>query len=293
MPVATSPILSFSLHLRPISRMERLSIESCLAAGYSHTAYVYGGATPWLGALPVPAKYFDAAAILPKRYMRPDASGSFQRSRLRFMCTAMFQHGGIWIDNDYVLTQAFPDTPLLAIASPDRHGFTDFALRLPAGSAIAQLAMNFAETALADVKDPTAVLMDSIKDNWPERHAASVLSASQGCPFSEKQAAAAISPAPDLDQTGVYGYKLWRDAWECEDCTPATKFTITAPYEQLWGRYFGMRADGVERSLIADMSAYGMVSRTDEASGTDRRRSELSSGRSRCVDWADLEENAL
>jgi len=232
--------LSFSLHLQPITRMERLSIESCLSAGYEHHAYVYGSQR-WLGVLPVPAEYKDGAEIVPEDELTRDKDPKHQNFRLRFMCAALFRHGGVWVDNDYVLTQPLPKSPFLAVRDPDRHGLSPYLLRLPAGSAIAQRAVDSAENELEESDKPVADLMDVIHDHWPTRPDATILTAAQGCPFGRDMSHMMINPTPELDQENVYGYKLWRNAWERGDTTPASKFSLMAPYEQLWSRYFGMR----------------------------------------------------
>lgn len=240
MATASIPLLSFSLHLQPISRMERLSIESCIDAGYEHRAYVYESQR-WLGVLPVPAEYHDATTILPRKMLLKDIDEEHKAFRLLFMCAALFKHGGLWIENDYVLTRPFPLVPFVAVQDPDRDCLSPYALRLPPGSAIAQLALDTAETEIAEAKDPVVRLMSEIQENWPARRDAKVLTAAEACPFGRKHAQILINPAPELDQENVYGYKLWRHAWERGDTTPASKFHPMAPYEQLWNRYFGMR----------------------------------------------------
>lgn len=238
MPAAV-PALSFSLHLQPVSRMERLAIESCIDAGYEHRGYAYGDPNK-LGTLPVPANYHDANKIFPESMVPKDPEAQ-QKFALAFMCRAMYTHGGLWIDNDYVLTRPMPQSPFLAVRDPDRDGLSTFALRLPAGSTVARLAMQTAETKLKKAAFPAVVLMDSILSNWPVRSDARILTAAEACPFGRKHAQMLINPAPELDQERVYGYKLWRHVWEHEDCTPSSKFHHMSPYEQLWGRYFGMR----------------------------------------------------
>ena len=240
MAPANIPLLSFSLHLQPISRMERLSIESCIDAGYEHRAYVYESQR-WLGVLPVPAMYHDAVEIIPKQVLMQDKDEKHTNFRLLFMCAALFRHGGLWVDNDYVLTQPVPYAPFVAVKDPDQPGLCPYVLRLPPGSALAQRAVSVAESELADSKTPVLDLMGAIQANWPARHDAKILTAAQACPFGLKHAKMLINPAPELDQENVYGYKLWRAGWERDDTTPASKFHHMAPYEQLWSRYFGMR----------------------------------------------------
>lgn len=242
--MAMTANLSFSLHLEPVCRMDRLSIESCLAAGYEHISYTYNDPLK-MGQLPLPAVYRDAREILPPPATTADTAVEHRNFRLRFMSAALFKHGGLWVDNDYVLTQRCPETPFLGLMDPDREGLAPYLLRLPEGSALAKIAIHTADHDLtAEAKpilQPVAKLMDVIRDMWPARGSTRILSAAEGCPFGHKHARIIIHAAPELELERVFGYKLWRRAWEHGDTTPATKFHNMAPFEQLWNCYFGMR----------------------------------------------------
>lgn len=241
--------LAFSFLIRPpakkkadrfrdlMTRMERLSIESCLSAGYNFRLYSYSP-RDLCGALPKPAELVDAESILPREFCVPDQSGSYAWFQLAFMCAALFKHGGLWVDPDYVLTRQLPDAPFLALQAHEPAQIYLHALRLPAGSALAQYA---AEAAIA-AKDPTEYdcsVAQTLQESWPQRKDAILVPWERGCPYRREQADLVINQAPEIQPEFVYGYKLWRDAWEHEDCTPSSKFAQCTLFEQLWSLYFG------------------------------------------------------
>lgn len=241
---AVVPKLAFSLLLKPpITRMERLSVEACLTAGYDFRMYIYGDYQKF-GVIPTPGCYADARQILPESECRPDGDGTFRTFQHRFMCAALFTHGGLWVDTDYVLTRALPAAPFLGIVGHDDRLQTH-ALRLPAGSALALMAEEAAIDAANTAREVRQVpfqhqVMSAIYDGWPSRTDAKLLPAALGCPLGPDKTDLVINPAPKIQPDQVYGYKLWRSLWETEDTSPTTKFHHDAVFEQLWWRYFGM-----------------------------------------------------
>jgi hypothetical protein len=228
--------LAFSLQLKPVTRMERLSAESCLAAGYDYRLYTYGDPQRY-GVIPVPGEYADAREILPACECLPDPDGSYTTFRLRFMCAALFTHGGLWVDTDYVVTRTLPSAPFLAVRQASQ--LQPHALRLPAGSALALMADDLAAEAL-EAHYPPSTILETIQENWPARPDAKILSADEACPIGADQSDLVINPAPRIQPDLVYGYKLWRSRWEEADCTPDSRFSQSSLFEQLWARHFGM-----------------------------------------------------
>lgn len=229
----------FSLQLQPVTRMERLSVESFLDAGYNYTLYAYD-ADRRFGVIPLPAEYADANQILPQSLCVPDRDGSYRTFTALFQFAALYKHGGLWADTDYVILRQLPEQDHLAIRDDDGT-LLPYLLRLPRESALAQVGMVWANERLSKAgHDNRCTIMENLVFGWPQKPEDAIqIPVANGCPVRETDFNAVIEPMGLVLDEKAYGYKLWRSRWDCPDCTPDSKFSPDTIIEQLWQRYIG------------------------------------------------------
>jgi hypothetical protein len=223
--------LVFSLQLTPVTRLERLSIESFINAGYDYR--LYGYLTPdQLGAIPHPATYHDAREILPvMEDTHPEAILN------AFQYALMAKHVGTWADTDYVLLRPLPTTELLGVRVDA--GLFPRLLRLPPEVVEFYRLDKFALKYI-DLKDPRERVAAKMSLSWPRESQDSLLSSQDGCPLPAKQLGLLFDPGcvADLFPKSTYGICLWREAWGWLDRHPSSRFNTHSAYEMLWRLHF-------------------------------------------------------
>lgn len=247
--------LVFTLMPRgPVTRVERLAVESWLSHGYEVRAYTYEqldhqnrGVT--CGTLPNPANFDNAESILPEPYLQQ------KDGLLAFKLNAWHAHGGLFLPPDYVLQQALPATGHLCGRLDD--GELTFELaRIPQDSPVlgalrrtlykvdkrglplVTLGEAFA-TAITDF--PTAEALEQLKLSAVVRSSGHLVVRARG----------GLKLSAD-----AFGARLWPDMWDRETRAHNTKFPETVLFERLWSIFFGASAhDELEGSADDDSDA--------------------------------------
>jgi hypothetical protein len=140
----------------PLSTMERLSILSILAQGYSYRLWAYAP----LAGLPPGVEMADAAEIIPRAdvfsYDRFEnrAKCSYQGFSDLFRYKLLYERGGWWVDLDATLLRALPDVPY-AMACHHRIGLVGNVLHFPKGHPV-----------LRDAYEQTRLGVTSANTSW-------------------------------------------------------------------------------------------------------------------------------
>jgi len=240
------PNAVFSFQADEVCRLARLAYESVLSLGFD--LYVYSYQLPKLiGALPYPAKHVDARTILPDHLFRPDADGSWESFTNLFQLTALHKHGGLWLDNDYIMLKDVGNAPTLGIADnhPESSGPLPYVVRLPPGSRFAAAGMKLARDEYKRPRPkPRERTFRKISSFWP-KSGAELLDFDLYCPISSSELDLVLCQTGaglglPLDELG--GIHLWQSDWAKYDLYPGSGFQVSSPYEILWRMHFSSGA---------------------------------------------------
>lgn len=240
------PNAMFSFQADEVCRMSRLVYESALSLGFD--LYIYSYQAPKLiGALPFPAKHLDARTILSEDLFRPDADGSWENFTNLFQMAALYQHGGLWLDNDYILLKDIANTEYLGISDehPERIGPLPYLLRLPPKSKFAAAGLAIANTAYVERRlRPREKTFRKLAKLWPKSQS-NLLDFDDYCPISKSELDLVLCESP-ANAPFVFEYyggiHLWQSDWAQYDLYPGSGFQVASPYEILWRMHFSSGA---------------------------------------------------
>lgn len=135
MPISPSQPVQMFWHGPPLSRFERLSIQSFLRNGHPVELHVYDA--PSL--VPAGTKLCDANEIIPrKRLFRHKRTGSLGVFADWFRYKLLRERGGLWVDTDIVCLRPFDYDQPEIFAWEDGRLINNAVLGLPAGHPLAQ-----------------------------------------------------------------------------------------------------------------------------------------------------------
>lgn len=224
----------FALQLRSITRVERMAIESFVAAGYDYTLYTYGD-PQYLDAIPAPARYADAREILPREECALGTDGKASRFEQRFKFMALYMFGGLAVPTDYVVLRRLPEDAYLGVTAGNSAPQIDQPLRAPQYSW-------FARNMLRCMQEPAGDPVTTAELSWPLR-GATLMSQQQAAPLSREHIVDHLLSSAGMLARDVLGLCLHRTAWEDRERTPGTRFEPATLYERLWNHFFGFGSD--------------------------------------------------
>lgn len=128
------PAIHMFWHGAPLSRIERLSIESFLANGHAVNLHLYDS----LQGVPVGASIVDASVVLPRdvifRHRRTGSLGPFADW---FRYRVLVERGGIWADTDVVCLEPLAYDDAVVFGWEDSQYVNTAVLGLPMGHPLA------------------------------------------------------------------------------------------------------------------------------------------------------------
>lgn len=224
----------FSFQPDNVSRLARLSYESMIEQGYSVSIYSYE-APREIGALPIPAEHIDARQVVPEELVFRDSNGGWEGFTNLFQFAALHKHGGLWIDNDYVLLRRLAGVGALAIQGESIRTPLPYILRVPARSAFAARGIELAGK-YRNEPNPRELTCSKLGKEWAELRARK-LPPAKYCPIhpSELQQVLQVS---DFKLSRVSGLHLWQREWRRQEIGFGAGFPTDSTYEILWRELF-------------------------------------------------------
>lgn len=247
-PFRPGPLAVCSLQLDTVQRMARLSYESMITLGYDVYVYSYESASD-IQALPVPAQHLDARHILPESAVFMDADGAWDGFTNLFQFQSLWKHGGLWIDNDYVLLRSLPTSRLLGIGTDQE--FFPYLLRLPPRSELAARGLELAEK-YKHRSDPREKTCRVLRSSWLELRP-TLLDPGQYLPLPATATAQLLISSDYvttteqgpcslreriLSEETVGGVHLWQPEWTRREFPVGSGTSDSCLYQLLWRLFF-------------------------------------------------------
>lgn len=233
------PSAVFSFQPDNVCRLSRLSYESMIEQGYDVSVYSYENPQE-IGALPTPAEHIDARQIVPEELVFRDADGGWEGFTNLFQFAALYKHGGLWIDNDYVLRTRLAGVGVVAIQGENDATPLPYVIRLPARSAFAAKGIELAGR-YRNGLHPRETTYQELRTEWEELHPRK-LNPRRFCPIQRTELHQVLQNS-DFKLAGVRGLHLWQQEWRRQQIGFGAGFPAGSTYEILWRGLFGFGDD--------------------------------------------------